>query len=74
MSDDVIEFTSQIRQHQNRASSCCRYLSITVHEAVDLRRICDHAQRLLDVLTNVVLLILMAGVLLSIAKKIGNLK
>ena len=71
--DDDIEFTGQFRQPQNCTPSHCRYLSTTVHEAMDLRKIRDHAQGLLDVLTNVELFLLMAGVLLSIAKKIGNL-
>ena len=53
MSDDDIGFTGRVRQPQNRALSRRRYLSTTVHEAMDLRRIRDHAQRLLDVLTNV---------------------
>ena len=53
MSDDDIGFTGRVRQPQNRTSSRRRYLSTTVHEAMDLRRIRDHAQRLLDVLTNV---------------------
>ena len=71
--DDDIKFTGQFRQPQNRTPSRRRYLSTTVHEAMDLRKIRCHSQGLLDVLTNVELFLLMAGVLLSIAKKIGNL-
>ena len=56
MSNDDIGFTGRVRQPQNRTSSRRRYLSTTVHEAMDLRIIRDHAQRLLDVLTNVELL------------------
>ena len=73
MSDDDIEFTGRIIQPQNCTSSRCRYLSTNVYEAMDLRSIRDHAQRLLDVLMNVELFLLMAAVVLSIAKKIGKL-
>ena len=69
MSDDDIEFTGRVRRAQNRTSQRCRYLSTSVHEAIDLRRIRYHAQRLLDVLTTVELFLLMAGVALSVAKR-----
>ena len=74
MSDEDIGITGQIRQPQNRTSSRRRYLSLTVHEAMDLRRIRDHAQSLLDVLSTVELFLIMAGVVFSIAKKMGNLR
>ena len=74
MSDDDISFTGRIRRPQNRTSSRRRYLSTSVHDAIYLRRIRDHAQRLLDVLTTVELFLLMAGVAFSVAKKIGNLR
>ena len=74
MSDDDISFTGRVRRPQNRTSSRRRYLSTSVHDAMDLRRIRDHAQRLLDVLTTVELFLLMAGVAFSVAKKIGNLR
>jgi hypothetical protein len=53
MSEDDIEFTGRVRLPQNQTSARRRYLSTTVRETIDLRRILDHAQRLLDVLTNV---------------------
>ena len=74
MSEDDIKLNGRVRLHQNRTSSCRRYLSTTVRETIDLRRIRDHAQRLLDVLTNVELFLIMASVVLAIAKRMGNFR
>ena len=72
MGDDDIIFTGRVRRPQNRTSPRRRYLSTSVHDAMDLSRIRDHAQRLLDVLTTVELFLLMVSVAFSAAKKLGT--
>ena len=70
---DDIELTGGVRRPQNRTSPQRRYLSTNVHDRIYLKSIRDHASRLLDVLHTVELFLVIAGVTLSIAKKIGNI-
>ena len=72
LDDDDIELTGGIRSTQNRTSPRRRYLSTTVHDSIMLRAIREQASRLLDVLHNVELFLVIAGVALSVAKKVGN--
>ena len=69
--DNDANLTGGIRRPQNCTSPRRWYLSTTARDAIDLRSIRDHASRLLDVLHTNELFLVIAGVALPAAKRLG---